>query len=149
MSENARGLSEAEARAIMSRLGRAEGELAASFAIPVNWIVRGKDGRLRARNGTAFVMSAGQRVFGVTANHVLEGWRSDRDRHDVVALQLGDLPFEPDGRHAVIATHSGIDIATLQITREEVKVAGAGKAAGQSLDGHRVRLSRQSRYRGN
>lgn len=120
-------LTEAEARAIMRRLGKAEGELAATLAIPLNWVIREEAGHLRARNGTAFVMSTGERVFGVTAHHVLEGWRTDRERHNVVGLQLGDQPFEPEGRHAIIAERPDIDLATFQFTREEVRRTGPGK----------------------
>src|ERR1700732_2970035 len=101
MTQNDEDLTEAQARAIMRRLGREEGELAASFAIPLSWIIREENGQLRARNGTAFAMSAGDRVFGVTAYHVLEGWRRDCEQHHVVGQQLGDLPFDPDGRHRI------------------------------------------------
>jgi len=115
---------EANARAIMRRLGKAEGELVATFAIPLYWIIQEHTGHVRVRNGTAFAMSAGERVFGVAASHVLEGWRNDRERHNVVALQLGNLTFDPEGQHAIIAAHAGIDLATFQITREEVQNTG-------------------------
>ena len=60
-------------------------------------------------------------MFGVTANHVLEAWRNDRKSKKVVALQLAGMPFDPDGRHAIIDAHEGIDIATFRITADEVR----------------------------
>jgi hypothetical protein len=68
MAQNPADITEAEARAIMSVLGRAEGELAASFAIPIFWIIRESNGQYRARNGTAFALSTGERVISVTGN---------------------------------------------------------------------------------
>src|SRR5687768_11297914 len=104
--------SEAQARALMAVLGKAENELVASLTVALWWVIREADGSYRARNGSAFFLDAGQGVFGVTANHVLEEWRNDRQNRKVVALQLGGLPFELEGRHAVIGAHKEIDIAT-------------------------------------
>ena len=113
-------ITEAEARAIMSVLGKAEGEFAASVSLPIFWVIREGQKRYRARNGTCFFLDTGERLFGVTANHVLDGLRNDRLNQHVVGLQIGDLPFDLDGRNAVIGADADIDIATFQISAQEV-----------------------------
>ncbi|MGH8251703.1 MAG: hypothetical protein ACREVI_13590 [Steroidobacteraceae bacterium] len=114
----------------MAVLGKAEGEFVASLTAQLWWVIREDDRKYRARNGSAFFLDAGEGLFAVTANHVLEEWRSDRRTKEVVALQLGDIPFEPDGRHRVIATHGEIDIATFRITAAEVRVIGKSVLTG-------------------
>lgn len=69
-------------------------------------------------------------MFGVTANHVLEAWRNDWKSKKVVALQLAGMPFDPDGRHAIIDAHEGIDIATFRITADEVRSIGKTTLTG-------------------
>jgi hypothetical protein len=118
--------SEKEARAVISAgLGRAELELATSFTAPLYWIIREADGKYRVRNGSAFFLDAGAGPFGVTANHVIDGWRQDRAHGNVVALQLGlDLQLDLEGEHAIIAAHQGLDVATFRITANEIKRIG-------------------------
>jgi len=118
--------SEKEARALISvGLGRAELELATSFTAPLYWIIREADGEYRVRNGSAFFLDAGAGPFGVTANHVIDGWRQDCVHGNVVALQLGlDLQLDVEGEHAIIAAHQGLDVATFRITANEIKRIG-------------------------
>jgi hypothetical protein len=117
---------EEEARRIMrAGLGRAELEFATSITAPLYWIIREAKGRYRVHNGSAFFLDAGSGVFGVTANHVIDGWRSDRGKSNVVALQLGlDLQLDFSGKNAIIAAHSEIDIATFRVTAAEIKSIG-------------------------
>ena len=121
---------DAQARALMAVLGKAEGEFIASLTTALWWVVRAGDRNYHARNGSAFFLDAGQGVFGVTANHVIEEWRNDRQSKRVVALQLGGIPFDPEGRHAIIAEHRGIDIATFRITTDEVRAIGKTTLTG-------------------
>lgn len=114
----------------MRVLGKAEGEFAASVSFPIFWIIWEGDRRYGARNGTAFALNTGDRLFGVTAAHVVEGWRNDRATKKVVALQMGDLPFDPEGRNRIIAVHPTIDIATFEISGDEVQKIGKTVLAG-------------------
>lgn len=114
---------EAQARAMMAVLGRAENEFVASLTVALFWVLR-DDGKFAARNGSAFFLDAGDGPFGVTASHVIGGWREDRARKSVVALQMGGIPFDPEGKNKIIAEHAGIDIATFRISPEEVKRLG-------------------------
>ena len=124
MTDDTHELTEAEARSIMRVLGKAEGEFAVSTAFPIFWTIREADRQYRARNGMAFALDSGERMFGVTANHVLDGWRADRGTKGVGALQIGNLSFDPEGRNAIIAAHPGIDIATFQLSPDEVRKLG-------------------------
>ncbi|HKS72843.1 MAG TPA: hypothetical protein VJQ82_06560 [Terriglobales bacterium] len=91
----------------MSVLGKAEGEFAASLIVPIYWVVQEEGGTVRARNGAAFFLDAGKGPFGVTASHVLGGWREDSRTKRIGSLQLSDLAFEPEGRREIIAEHPG------------------------------------------
>jgi len=113
----------AEAIRIMSAgLGKAELEIATSFTAPLYWVVKSRTGNIEARNGSAFFLDAGQGVFGVTAQHVIEGWRLAVAGGGVEALQLGrDLPLDFSGKNAILAEDRDIDIATFRITEAEVR----------------------------
>jgi hypothetical protein len=105
-------------------LGRAELEFVMFLTAPLYWIIR-EGGGYRVRNGSAFFLDAGEGVFAVTANHVIEGWKSDCAAGNVVALQLGlDLAIDLEGQHAIIAAHEQIDIATFRISAREIAAIG-------------------------
>lgn len=118
---------DAEAIRIMTGgLGRAELELATSFAMPLYWIYREAAG-FRVRNGTAFFLDTGEAIFGVTARHVFEQMRADRRRHDVLATQISTGPgvsADFDGPNRIIDEDERIDIATFRIEPEQIKRSG-------------------------
>src|SRR6185436_19402178 len=110
-----------QAREVMEELGRVELEFVTAITAPIYWIIRVGPGQVRVRNGTAFFLDTGERVFAVTAQHVIEGLRRDRVAGGVVCVQLGiDLRLNLEGRHSIIDEHPGIDIATFQITEAEI-----------------------------
>jgi hypothetical protein len=112
-------------RMMSSGLGRAELEFVTSITAPLYWVVRAGAGAVEARNGSAFFLDAGQGVFGVTACHVIQGWRHDRDAGNVLALQLGlNLPLDLEGKNAIIAEDPDLDIATFRIAEAEVRSIG-------------------------
>lgn len=124
-------VNEAEARAIMSSgLGKAELKFVMSLTVPLFWVIRDSDGKFQARNGSAFFLNAGQGPFGVTASHVLKGLSADRAAHNVVAVQIGDLPFDPDAKNAIIASDDQIDIATFRIADKEIRELGKTALTG-------------------
>lgn len=112
-------------RAVLeSGLGKYELGLINSFNVPLFWMVRNDDGTPRFRNGTAFFLNAGSRLFGVTASHVIEGWRRSCAEHGPSHLYLSGhrerLCIDWDAR--VIDDDPGIDIATFVVTEEEVRL---------------------------
>ena len=59
-------LSIADAKAIMKAgLGRAELEFVTSVTAPLYWVTPAPTGGLRARNGSAFFLDAGEGCFGL------------------------------------------------------------------------------------
>jgi len=97
-------------------------EFVASLTAPLYWVIRNDSGAPEVRNATVFFLDAGNGPFGVTADHVIKGYEQDRCMNRVVACQIGhDLPFEIDGRHRILGSHAGIDIATFQISADEIR----------------------------
>jgi hypothetical protein len=116
-----------EARAIIhGGLGKAELELVTSFCAPLYWALPDSAGGIRSRNGTAFFLDTGERMFGVTAWHVVDGWRKSRVGDGAGPLRLGGngSSVELDWDARVIEEHSGIDIATFVVGRDEVALLG-------------------------
>jgi hypothetical protein len=109
-------------------LGKVELEFVMSLTAPLYWITRDGNG-FRARNGSAFFLNAGQGVFGVTANHVIEGWKRDCSM-GVMDLRLGNERINFDGKNALIAAHEGIDIATFRMSEGEISVIGKTTLTG-------------------
>jgi hypothetical protein len=114
-------------RAVLdSGLGKFELELISTFNLPLFWMVPNEDGTARYRNGTAFFLNAGARLFGVTASHVIEGWKRSCAERGTCPLHLSGhrevLPIDLHPR--VIDDDPEIDIATFAVTEEEVRLLG-------------------------
>jgi hypothetical protein len=111
---------------ITSGLGRVELELINSFNAPLFWTIRRDNGAVGYRNGTAFFLDAGQGLFGVTANHVVDGWKRCCLEQDAGSLHLSGhrelLAIDWDER--VIDADAAIDIATFALTAAEVQLLG-------------------------
>jgi hypothetical protein len=120
-----RQVSEEEAKRIMaSGLGEAELRCITSITAPLFWVDKQGEKEFKARNGSVFFLDAGEGSFAVTAAHVIQGWRDDCRSENIVTLQVGDLPVDFDGAHAIIASHAAMDIATFRITKREVESLG-------------------------
>jgi hypothetical protein len=111
-----------EAKAIIKGgLGKAELEFVTSITAPLYWVIREDDKQYKVRNGSAFFLDAGVGPFGVTACHVVNGWREARKNGGVIAVQIGcDLLLDFEGKNRLIDEHDKIDIATFQITASEI-----------------------------
>jgi hypothetical protein len=121
-------LSKEEAIALTSGRFAAEVEVAiVGYMIPFLWFIPTANNDLKARNGTAFFVTA-DRTFVVTANHVLVGYLESRELHGPrVHCQLGNLRFNPKER--LIARDEKLDIATFSISPDEVRQSYDGKSA--------------------
>lgn len=112
-------------------LAKAELEFVTSVTAPLYWVIREGKKQYRVRNGTAFFLDAGDGLFAVTAQHVIEGLRRDSAVGNVVAVQLGlDVRLDFAGKHAIIAEHPGIDIATFRIVEGEIAAIGKNRLTG-------------------
>ncbi|MCH7634062.1 MAG: trypsin-like peptidase domain-containing protein [Proteobacteria bacterium] len=111
---------------------------AASYAVPIFWVVPAGDGQGphrngRVRNGTLFVVDAGVGPFAVSANHVYEGYAEAKAKHPGTRCRVlpkpdgrrrAPLAFDPEAR--LIDRIRDPDIATFRITIREVARLGIG-----------------------
>jgi hypothetical protein len=104
------------------KLTDTELKLAISFSAPIYWTIS-RNGRLRCRNGTAFFLSTGDHLFGVTACHVIDGWKACPPEERPGMLRLGGMRtfVQLDWEQRVIDSDPAIDIATFQINEAEVR----------------------------
>jgi hypothetical protein len=103
-------------------LGKAEGEFIASMVTPIYWYHQ-TDRGIAVRNGSIFFIDCGEGCIGVTAAHVVEGYRQDVAEHPAIICQIGhDLIVNLDER--LIDVDHRIDIATLRISADEVARLG-------------------------
>jgi hypothetical protein len=104
-------------------LEKAELQFTFSVTTPLFWAIRQADGDYVAKNGSAFFLNTGERLFGVTAHHVIEEWRHDRSLHDEVHCFLGGKDLVCRFREEwLIDTDPAIDIATFDIAPERIKL---------------------------
>ncbi len=95
-----------------------ERAVAGSIA-PFLWRERNKKGDLKIRNGTAFFFESEGRTFMVTADHVFAAYLEARSiSGSITRCQIGNLRLDPEDR--LIARCSALDIATFQISPEEI-----------------------------
>lgn len=104
-------------------LEKAELRFTLSVTTSLFWAICQADGDYVAKNGSAFFINTGERLFGVTAHHVVEEWRRDRSQHDEVHCFLGGqrlaCRFMEDW---LIDTDPAIDIATFDIAPERIRL---------------------------
>jgi hypothetical protein len=117
---------------VNSGLGKFELGLINSFNVPIFWMVPRADGTPGYRNGTAFFLNAGERPLGVTASHVIDGWKRCCVEQAAGALHLAghrDL-LQIDWPARVIDDDPDIDIATFAVTEDEVRLLGKNILTG-------------------
>ena len=111
---------------IMDGLGQAEIEFANSVCAPFFWAMHRNDGTEEIKNGSLFFLDTGQRVFVVTAAHVLKECLNDtRSRRFIQCMIAGprmNFPFSIGER--VIDANADLDMATIHFTREEIERLG-------------------------
>ncbi len=115
-----------EAKRVMSAgLGEVELKLTISFCAPIFWATL-REGKLRCRNGTAFFLNTGEKLFGVTACHVIDGWKRCPAEDRPGPLRLGGMGTSVllNWDQRVIDADASIDIATFNVDDSEVKSVG-------------------------
>jgi hypothetical protein len=123
-------ITEAEARAISGRVAKVMRDFAATIAAPLYWPAHDARGSLKARNGSAFFVETRERLFGITAAHVIEGgngWRQHCQRHGRTRLRLGGrsgTSIELDWDQRRLDVNLDMDIATFSVSRNEVLELG-------------------------
>lgn len=112
-----------EAIALLNgQLGAVLLESTASYVAPFFWETPAEEGGVRLRNGSMFFLNCGEGTFGVTADHVYQGYLEAKAALPNLSCQLFGLAITPE--HRLIARHTSLDIATFRITDEEVRRIG-------------------------
>ena len=125
--------SEEEAREGMAaELGKAELEFVTLITAPIFWVICDASGP--PRSGSAFFLDAGKGPFGVTAQHVIAGWRTDHCSSNIEALQISDLSIDFTGQNQIIDEHEELDIATFRIGAEEISKIGKAVLTGNQSE---------------
>src|SRR5258708_5571205 len=100
-------------------------KLANSLCAPFWWHGVDEQGKYRIlQNGTICFIHTGERIIGVTADHVYGKYLEDRDRYESFGCQIGGSTVEPD--RWLISRDGRLDLATFEIP--EVLMAPAGYA---------------------
>lgn len=98
---------------------------AQSHVAYVMWNRRTLIGTLDTKSASIFFLDFGENVYAVTAAHVYDGYldaKAKSGKH--IVSQIGDLKFELADRFLSRGPSKRIDIATFQITREEIRKIG-------------------------
>ena len=94
-------------------------KIAAMYSIPIFWGT--KETSQVNNNGTAFILDTGEKRFVVTAAHVYESYLEKKSRGLIDGCQLSNLPFELEEKRISTCSSSSMDIATFDITEQEIQ----------------------------
>ena len=104
-------------------------EIASGYSMPLFW---GKSDLAVSANGTAFILDTGMRKFVVTAAHVYRSYLEQKHKEEVDFCQLSTLNFDLEKR-LISAPDSGeVDIATFEISQDEIESIGANVLRGSN-----------------
>jgi len=103
--------------------------IATSYSIPIFW--GNSDSGINS-NGTAFILDTGERTFVVTAAHVFRSYVEQKQNGEVDFCQLSEIDFDLESRLISIPESEEIDIATFDISQEEIKQVGANTLRGSN-----------------
>jgi hypothetical protein len=105
----------------IARFGAALMRAANSYVAPIYWGNPREEGNIQG-NGTVFFVNTGENTFGVTNDHVVDIIIQRVAADHGLVSQIGDLPIDIERR--LIARDSGLDLATLRISEDEVARLG-------------------------
>ncbi|NQY64719.1 MAG: hypothetical protein HRT38_13490 [Alteromonadaceae bacterium] len=104
-------------------------KIASSYSIPLFWGTSDLD---ISANGTAFVLDTGESKFVVTAAHVYRSYLEHKHKGEVKFCQLKDLSFDLENRLIAMPKSDDIDIATFEISQQEIESIGANVLRGSN-----------------
>jgi len=118
--------------------GRESVKIAQDCCFPIYWSAERAGIRRILQNGSVTLVRTSERLFGVTAAHVLRGYHAALEQESGVQLQLGHLGLGDMARRLISITplvvsedsegkrveSNGIDLATFEITEEELSKLG-------------------------
>jgi hypothetical protein len=119
---------------LKSDFSRRMHEWAASHVSYFWWVRTSLLGTTTCRNGSVFFVKIGDRVMGVTAAHVYRGFLKDKEKsYPQIVCRIENLQINPEDRLCGLGTDS-IDIATFELTWDELKSIGKQPIVVDALD---------------
>jgi hypothetical protein len=117
-------LTEIEARELLrSGLGREFRQIAAASSAPIFWFTPPPDDIARILNfGTVSLVHTGERLLGITADHVVSAFLEARGAHPGLVLQVGHAALPLQER--IIARSGALDLCTFSVSEAEAKRIG-------------------------
>lgn len=70
------------------------------------------------RNGTITLVEIGNRSYGITCHHVIEGYKQYREQHDDVIFNIGHVELDPVNQ--LVDSDPKIDIALIELTNDQI-----------------------------
>jgi len=104
-------------------------KIATSYSIPLFW---GKSDLGISANGTAFILETNERMFVVTAAHVYRSYLEQKLKEEIDFCQLSKMDFDLESRLISIPESDEIDIATFEISQDEIESIGANTLRGSN-----------------
>ncbi|MDO8271307.1 MAG: hypothetical protein Q7U82_05200 [Gammaproteobacteria bacterium] len=111
-----------ESKAVRSEILKTAG----GYALPIFWDESG----IVKHNGTAFILNTGERVFGVTAAHVVDEYMKDVESGVVNVCRLASINVPLQQRLISKGSKDYIDVATFELTQREL-----AEFSGRTLSG--------------
>ncbi len=104
-------------------------KIAVGYSIPIFW--GNSDSGITA-NGTAFILDTDVRKFVVTAAHVYRSYLKQKNKNEVDFCQLSKIDFNFEDRLISVPKSKEIDIATFEISEDEIELIGANTLRGSN-----------------
>ncbi len=93
------------------------------YVAPIHWASDPADAASVLHNGSCFAVQVAEKIFAVTAAHVLRKFREDSERAgEDFEMRIRDLPVDVEER--LIDCDYGLDIATFRLSRSEAEEIG-------------------------
>ena len=104
-------------------------EIAAGYSIPIFW---GKGESGVKANGTGFILDTGERKFVVTAAHVYRSYLEGKRNGEVDFCQISGINCDLESRLISIPKSEEIDLATFEISQDEIESTRANVLRGNN-----------------
>lgn len=104
-------------------------KIAVGYSIPIFW---GKIDSGINSNGTAFILDTGERNIVVTAAHVYRSYLQQKKNGEANFCQLSEIDFDLESRLISMPEIGETDIATFDISQDEIKSVGKNVLRGSN-----------------
>ncbi len=83
------------------------------------------------KNGTIALIDLGKGPMGITCQHVIEGYREDRNNFEEVIFNIGNVELDPIAQ--LLDENAKIDLALIELTENQIMEITSGGEIGSSV----------------